>query len=384
MKLISIEPTPSPNSMKLNLDETLSSKERYTYTKDNVQHQSDTIKLLLAIPGVTGLFHAADFMAIDRHPKSDWQSILSEVRLILGQATGVPSIEASPSVATAGANADAGAWGEVRVAVQFFRGIPMQVRVYSGSQEQRSGLAERFVQAAMKAGLASPNLMRERKLEEHGIRYGELTDVLAEIAIELEASYSDAQLNELVAQAEQLEPGEAPKKQVVPLAEVEQLWLDPDWRVRYSALEKIKPNEQALPLLEKALADSQVSIRRLAAVFLADLRTPAAMRLLLSALRDTSPIVRRTVGDTLSDIGDPEATEPMAEALKDRNKLVRWRAARFLYEVGKDSALPALHAAKDDPEFEVRMQVQIAIERIEGGEDAAGSVWQQMTKRNED
>jgi HEAT repeat protein len=53
----------------------------------------------------------------------------------------------------------------------------------------------------------------------------------------------------------------------------------------------------------------------------------------------------------------------------------------FLYEVGDETALPALKQAEDDPEFEVSMQVKMAIERIEGGEEAKGSVWKQMTER---
>src|SRR5690606_11098381 len=91
------------------------------------------------------------------------------------------------------------------------------------------------------------------------------------------------------------------------------------------------------------------------------------------------PAVRRTAGDTLSDLGDPAATGPMIAALADANKLVRWRAARFLYEAGDESAVPALRKAAEDEEFEVRLQAQIALERIERGEEAAGSVWQQMT-----
>ncbi|MDT2208001.1 HEAT repeat domain-containing protein, partial [Paenibacillus larvae] len=93
--------------------------------------------------------------------------------------------------------------------------------------------------------------------------------------------------------------------------------------------------------------------------------------------------VRRTAGDTLSDIGNPAAIPAMIKALKDKNKLVRWRAARFLYEVGDESAVPALKEAAGDPEFEVSLQVQIALERIEGGHEAEGTVWQQMTRRND-
>lgn len=82
----------------------------------------------------------------------------------------------------------------------------------------------------------------------------------------------------------------------------------------------------------------------------------------------------------MSDLGFEEAMEEMMEALKDESKLVRWRAAMFLYEVGDERAIPALKAAEDDPEFEVSMQVKLAIARIEGGEEAKGSVWKQMTE----
>jgi len=101
---------------------------------------------------------------------------------------------------------------------------------------------------------------------------------------------------------------------------------------------------------------------------------------LFRALKDKSVIVRRTAGDVLSDLGDPDAIPAMVEALKDPNKLVRWRAARFLYEVGDETALPALREAENDPEFEISLQVKMAIERIESGEEASGTVWQQMTR----
>ena len=48
---------------------------------------------------------------------------------------------------------------------------------------------------------------------------------------------------------------------------------------------------------------------------------------------------------------------------------------------GRDeTALPALKAAENDKEFEVDLQIKLAIERIEGGEEAKGSVWKQMTE----
>ncbi|MNT89399.1 hypothetical protein D3C72_2301170 [compost metagenome] len=98
-------------------------------------------------------------------------------------------------------------------------------------------------------------------------------------------------------------------------------------------------------------------------------------------MRDSAPAVRRTAGDTLSDIGDPAATPVMTASLTDASKLVRWRAARFLYEVGTAEAEEALKAAADDPEFEVGLQARMALERISSGEEAAGTVWQQMSER---
>jgi hypothetical protein len=39
-----------------------------------------------------------------------------------------------------------------------------------------------------------------------------------------------------------------------------------------------------------------------------------------------------------------------------------------------------LHAVAEDPEFEVRMQIRLAIERIESGDSGEGPIWQQMTR----
>ena len=164
--------------------------------------------------------------------------------------------------------------------------------------------------------------------------------------------------------------------------ELAERFASPDWSVRYEALSRTSPEPAMMPLLAKAISDENVSIRRQAVVYLGELRLPETLPLLVAALRDPSASVRRTAGDTLSDLGDPAATGPMIEALRDRNKLVRWRAARFLYEAGDESAVEGLRAAIADPEFEVSLQARIALERIERGEESAGSVWQQITARS--
>ncbi|OAS20622.1 virulence factor [Paenibacillus oryzisoli] len=380
MKIISIEPTPSPNSMKLNMDESLPGGVRETYTKKNLSGAPEEVQKLLAVPGVISVFHAADFIAVDRSSKGDWQFILAQAREIYGEAQGA----AGAGVLAEQPAADA-AYGEAQVLVQMFRGIPLQVRVRTGAEEARVAMPERFTQAAVRAGTASPNLIKERKLEELGVRYGELSDIAGEVVQELDASYDDARLEELVSHAmqETSDTPAAPEAATGDLVAAEEQLRNPDWKLRYAALQKIQPSLETLPLLVHALQDENTSLRRLATVYLGDIKEPEVLPYLYRALEDDTASVRRTAGDTLSDLGDPAAMPAMAKALKDRNKLVRWRAARFLYEVGDHSVLPDLEQAADDPEFEVRMQVKIALERIEGGHAAEGSVWQQMTRRNE-
>jgi hypothetical protein len=375
MKLLSIEPTPSPNTMKLNVDVRLEPGIRLNYGKGEQTVAPPLIARLLDIPGVKGVFHTSDFLALDRKGNSDWAVILDQVRLAFG-AVG------DGAVSDAGPEADG--FGEAHVRVQIFRGIPMQIRVRSGGQEFRAAMPERFSKAVSDA--AGATMIRERKLEELGVRYGEPQEVLDEIQRELEAAYSEARLRDLVAQAIAAGPEGAPPAPPAPLTGEEVLLaLDSqDWRERYAALERLKPGPEDLSVLAKGLNDSQMSVRRLAVVYLGDLRTPESMPHLFTALKDSSGAVRRTAGDTLSDLGDTAAIGPMIEALEDSNKLVRWRAARFLYEAGDESALEALRRnAASESEFEVRLQSEMAVARIENGEEAAGSVWQQMTRMRE-
>ncbi|WP_341281390.1 conserved virulence factor C family protein [Paenibacillus sp. FSL H8-0537] len=373
MKLLSIEPTPSPNSMKLNMDESLPRGVRQTFSKKEAENAPEPLKSLLAIEGVRSIFRTADFIALDRVSSADWALILGEARTLMhGDDSGAGQAALTEN-----------SYGEAHVLVQMYRGIPMQVRVKNGEREARSALSELFTNAVSEA--AGSSMIRERKLEEFGVRYGELEEIAADVVLELEAAYTAERLNELIAaaKAQGAADGDAAATPARPAQraanEIAELLESPDWRIRYAALDRLTPEPELLPLLAKALTDDTVSIRRLAVVYLGDLRTAEAMPYLFQALRDKSVSVRRTAGDTLSDWGDPAATAPMIESLSDTNKLVRWRAARFLYEVGDESAIPALRIAAQDSEFEIQLQAQIALERIERGEEAAGSVWQQMT-----
>jgi len=375
MKLRSVEPTPSPNTMKLNVDERLPHGVQREYRQEERETAPELIRRLLAIEGVSSVFHTADFLALERKSHADWQRILMEAREVFGQAE-----ELRLPAETTGQEA----WGEAQVYIQMFRGIPMQVKVTSGGEQSRTALPERFGQAAVKAGSASPNLIMERKWVEQGVRYGDLREIGEEVAQEVEAAYPQERLDQLVEQAMQLQDDMPPAMPHVEKIAVTPEMLDhPDWQKRYAALERMDPTEEQLHVLVKALRDPKSSIRRLAVVYLGMVGGDEVLPYLFEALQDDSVSVRRTAGDTLSDLGDPRGIEPMCRALQDPNKLVRWRAARFLYEVGDETALPALRAAQDDPEFEVRLQIKMALERIESGEAASGTVWQQMTRRNE-
>ncbi|WP_434749399.1 virulence factor [Paenibacillus amylolyticus] len=376
MNIVSIEPTPSPNTMMLHLDERLEDGIRRTYTLDNERSAPAFIRQMLHIPGVKSVFHTTNFVALDRKGNADWSVILGEVQSRLGQeSVNLDWIESE--------DATGEHFGEAQVFVQFFRGVPMQIRVKAGTKEERISLSDRFVKAVTE--VASATLIKERKLSDYGVRYGELPDIAREVEQELEAAYPPERLEQVIQQA--IAHGTNTEefvehRRALEGAELEAALQSEDWNVRYAALDGMEPTEERIPLVAQALRDSKMQIRRLAVVYLGDIRTPEAMELLYEALRDSSPAVRRTAGDTLSDIGDPAATPAMIETLTDKSKLVRWRAARFLYEIGTEEAEQALRLAAEDPEFEVSLQAKMALERIESGEQAAGTVWQQMAGRN--
>jgi len=362
--------------MKLNLDETLAKGVAITYTHENRGDCPAYIEKILAIPGVSSVFRVADFMAIQRKPTAGWEDILSQARVVLEYA-GLNNTKPEP-VETSDKE-----WREVMVSMQYFRDLPMLVKVTSGSETTRLPLPERFGQAIQRAMGASENMLMERKWRDEGLRYGELRDVAEAVVREISAVYDEKKLRELVERA--YHP-DLRAKVKASREELFQAFESPKWEERFAALKELGRNataqidSQALSLIIRATKDPKMSIRRLAVVFLGLIKTPEILAPLCEALKDEAVGVRRSAGDALTDIGDRRAIGPMVETLKDPNKLVRWRASRFLYELGDESALPALREAQDDREFEVAMQIRQAIERIESGKVGSGPVWRQMTK----
>lgn len=371
LNIKSIEPTPSPNTMKINLDEELPMGASHNYKPETSEGAPAIIRSILQIEGIKGVYHVADFLAIERNAKYDWKMLLPKVR----QAFGEKSVETKPT------NDDVtDHFGEVRVEVQMFKDIPLQVKLTDGTAEKRFGMPEYFLKVREQAQLPQDNYILLRKWQDQGVRYGDVEQIGQEVVEELIAAYPQDRLEDLVKKAQNDESAlvqkETRRHKKITLEEFNR----PDWQIRYRLLEQMDdPTLADLPLLEKALQDEKVSIRRLATAYLGMLNDQEVLPILYQALKDKSVTVRRTAGDCLSDLGFVAASEEMIKALKDDSKLVRWRAAMFLYEVGDKKALPALKDAEDDPEFEVSMQVKMAIERIEGGVEAKGSVWKQMT-----
>lgn len=373
MKIISIEPTPSPHSMKINLSESLPPEETYNYNeKDDLTNAPNYVRELFALTGVKNIYRVVDFIALARHPKTPWEELLPQVREVLGTTEELEIPNITPSTE------QQDGFGEVHVFIQMFLGIPMQVKLEEDDEEKRFGLPEIFTNAVMDASPASTNVIMDRKWVEQHPRYGNIDEIGEEVVEELKASYDEERLQTLVNLAFQADKTEQSSGyyQTVPIEKMD----DPNWKNRYAALDRLDPTIDDLDLLEKALHDEKSSIRRLATAYLGMIEDKKVLPLLYIALEDKAINVRRTAGDCISDLGFAEATPKMITTLKDKSQLVRWRAAMFLYEVGDESAIAPLQDAVDDPEFEVRMQINMALERIQGGKEAKGSVWHQMTQ----
>lgn len=369
MNIKSIEPTPSPNTMKVILDQELPFGTANNYNPTNVESAPAEIQAIMKIEGVKGVYHVADFLAVERNGKFDWVNILAEVRQALGEDATAAEEQVQRD----------DQFGEAYVHVQMFKGIPLQVKVFDSSEEKRFALAAHYVQAFNEVLGTSDDddFILQRKWVDFGVRYGDKEEIGQSIVNEIEATYTDERLKELVAAASDATISvELDKRKITP----EELDVA-DWEVRFQLLDQIPdPDVTDIPMLAKALADEKMSIRRLATVYFGMIEDVAVVPYLTQALNDKSASVRRTAGDCMSDLSLPEFEPAMIESLSDKNKLVRWRAAMYLYETGTEVSLPALEAAQSDSEFEVSLQVKMAIERISQGESAKGSMWRQMTE----
>ena len=230
------------------------------------------------------------------------------------------------------------------------------------------------------ATLADDNIIFNRKWVSFGTRYGEVEDILTEVYDEIDALYPVERLDSLVHEAKNKRP---PKPKVYSKIDIETFKKETDWKKRLYYLDHFDtPTKDDYPLLDFALSDEKIQVRRMSVSLLAMIEDKETLDYLKKATLDRAIPVRRTAGDAYSDLGYTEGLEDIYPLLKDKSPIVRWRAAMFIYEVGNEESLPYLIEVRDDEKYDVRLQIELAISRIENGEAALGSVWKQMEKRN--
>jgi len=86
MKLTSVEATPNPNSIKLNLDETIAERPLTLKAGQIPKGTPDAVAQLADIQGVQNAFAANNFVTLTREGNADWDPILSAVVRALGLA----------------------------------------------------------------------------------------------------------------------------------------------------------------------------------------------------------------------------------------------------------------------------------------------------------
>ena len=386
MKLLSIETTPSPNCMKLNLDAPKIAKPMTLNAGDEVADIPTVFQDLLAIEGVQSIFWMGNFVTLTRRGSVDWPTILAAAGALIGIAADADvglsdSLQADKSVAdTAASGAVKQNFGQVEVAVQMFRGIPVQVRAIADGEQARVALPDRFNQALQRTIVATEaDYVTERIWSPYQPQFGSPAEIAQQVADEIAILTSDRDLALLEKSAANAESAVRPLElQQTLLKELQQS----DWKRRLKAIQQIEVNSETFTSIVIALRDERNAIRRWAAALLGSSEKSEAGGPLCEALRaDSSPIVRRTAGDALSDLGNAAAMAAMVEALQDASGLVRWRAGRFLNEVGDRTTLPALiKAAESESEFDVRVEMLAAIDRIGSGKASQLPMWMRINQ----
>src|SRR5699024_2745935 len=93
MKIVSMEPTPSPYSMKVNVDKHLEDGQMEEYNAtDDLTDVPQYVRDLFHINGIKGLFRVVDFITIERDPRVEWEEILPKVIEVIGSKVGADNL----------------------------------------------------------------------------------------------------------------------------------------------------------------------------------------------------------------------------------------------------------------------------------------------------
>lgn len=371
--------------MKLNLDQPIVDQGMTLKSGDDCQNLPNAIAQLIAIEGVKEAFLNHDFVALIRQSQAEWEPILSQAAEILGTAEGADLALLSQSQSSQSSAEESGKnLGEVDIAVLYFRGIPTQVRAIAQEEQQRVAMPDRFNEAMQRVVEATgANYVLERGWEPYSPRHGEPEAVANMVAEEVASLIDEAELQRIEAQAKEGATTETTTSQTEQTGYLlQQLNTSEDWKERLKAIQQLEINADTFTAVVNALNDDRATIRRWASALLGASETEEAIAPLSEVvLNDPSVIVRRTAGDALNDLGNSQGIPTMCQALNDSSKLVRWRAARFLYELGDESAVNALETAQEgEPEFDVRLEMSAALNRITRGEERQLPMWMRLSQ----
>lgn len=85
MEIVRIEPTPSPNTMKITVNETKEEMKSSTY-KEVTEDTPAFIARVLELEDVTSVFHALDFISVDKSTKTEWETLIPKIEATFNDA----------------------------------------------------------------------------------------------------------------------------------------------------------------------------------------------------------------------------------------------------------------------------------------------------------
>lgn len=86
MEIVRIEPTPSPNTMKITVSEAKEDMKSSTY-REITEDTPAFIARVLELEDVTSVFHAMDFISVDKSPKVDWDTLIPQIEAVFNEGS---------------------------------------------------------------------------------------------------------------------------------------------------------------------------------------------------------------------------------------------------------------------------------------------------------
>lgn len=136
-------------------------------------------------------------------------------------------------------------------------------------------------------------------------------------------------------------------------------------RRRAAASELINvPRKEAIPLIAKALTDSDLEVRLAAGIVAARIKMTEAGDLVIPWLTDSAPALREAACDFFAKVPDARVVKVLARALGDTDPRVRLAAVHALGASGSGDAVAPLLARLDDSNSKVRLGVARALAKL--------------------